>query len=148
MGADSLRWADDLTVEEENMLRRGRRFQNDRAFGHQSIPWRLNTTFNFFFDKTNPDRPNKRYYLDISGAELSLTKKWRLGYSAHVDLEKGIISYHRCTIYRDLHCWEASVDWVPSGSGKRVYFRINVKSPSLSDIKLEKFGGAGSVLGY
>ena len=147
-GADSLQWTDDLTVEEENMLRRGRRFQDDRAFSQQSIPWRLNTTFNFFFDQTNPERPNRRYYLDISGAELSITSKWRLGYSAHVDLEKGSISYHRCTIHRDLHCWEASVDWVPSGSGKRVYFRINVKSPSLSDIKLEKFGGAGSVLGY
>jgi lipopolysaccharide assembly outer membrane protein LptD (OstA) len=145
---DSLKWDDDLTVEEENMLRRGRRFQDDRALGHQSIPWRLNTTFNFSLDKANPDKAIRRYYLDISGAELSLTRNLRIGYSAHLDLEKGIISYHRMTFYRDLHCWEASVDWVPSGSGKRVYFRINVKSPSLSDIKLERFGGAGSVLGY
>ena len=148
VAADSLRWDDDLTVEEENLLRRGRRFQNDRAFSPSAIPWRLNTTFNFSLDKTNPARPTKRYYLDISGAEVNLTRNIRIGYSAHLDLEKGIVSYHRMTFYRDLHCWEASVDWVPSGSGKRVYFRINVKSPSLRDIKLERFGGAGSVLGY
>ncbi|HNW58375.1 MAG TPA: putative LPS assembly protein LptD [bacterium] len=145
---DSLKWDDNLTVEEENMLRRGRRFQDDRAFSQQSIPWRLNTTFNFSLDKSNPERPMKRYYLDISGAELSLTRNLRIGYSAHLDLEKGTVAYHRMTFYRDLHCWEASVDWVPSGPGKRVYFRINVKAPSLSDIKLERFGGAGSVLGY
>ncbi len=146
---DSLAWDDDLTVEEENLLRRGRRFQDDRNLSRLSIPWRINTTFNFSLDKTaNPDKPVKRYYLDISGAELNLTKNWRIGYSAHLDLEKGIVSYHRFTFYRDLHCWEASVDWVPSGMGKRVYFRINVKAPSLRDIKLERFGGAGSVLGY
>lgn len=145
---DSLQWEDNLTVEEENMLRRGRRFQDDRAFSRQSIPWRLNTTFNFSLDKSNPERLVKRYYLDISGAELSLSRNLRLGYSAHLDLAKGSVTYHRMTFYRDLHCWEASVDWVPSGPGKRVYFRINIKSPSLSDIKLERFGGAGSVLGY
>lgn len=145
---DSLAWDDDLTVEEENLLRRGRRFQDERNLNRMAIPWRVNTTFNFSLDKSNPARPVKRYYLDISGAEVSLTQKLRVGYSAHLDLEKGVISYHRFTFFRDLHCWEASVDWVPSGMGKRVYFRINVKSPTLRDIKVERFGGAGSVLGY
>ncbi len=148
IGSDSLRWSDDLSVEEEALLRQGRRFADDRLMGHASIPWRVNFMFNFYLDKSNPDKPSKRYYLDISGAELNLTEKWRVGYSSHIDIEKRQISYHRFTFYRDLHCWEASVDWVPSGMGKRVFFRINVKSPSLRDIKLERFGGAGSVLGY
>ncbi len=149
VGADSLRWSDDLSVEEEALLRQGRRFSDDRMMQHASIPWRVNFMFNFYLDKAaNPDKPSKRYYLDISGAELNLTEHWRVGYSSHIDIEKRQISYHRMTFYRDLHCWEASVDWVPSGIGKRVFFRINVKSPTLRDIKLERFGGAGSVLGY
>lgn len=140
----------ELSILEEDIARKGGRFIDDRAISGLSIPWRLNMTFNFFLDKTrNPDSPTKRYYLDISGAEVRLTNKWRIGYSAHVDLEKKEVTYHRLTFYRDLHCWEAQVDWVPSGISKRVYFRINIKSPSLRDIKLERRGGtASSILSY
>ncbi len=139
----------ELDVLEESVSRRGDRFEGDRAFQKLSIPWRVNLTFNFYLDKSqNPDKPTKRYYLDVSGAEVSLTNNWRIGYSAHYDLEKGIVSYHRLTFYRDLHCWEAQIDWVPSGISKRFYFRINIKAPSLRDIKLERRGGAASVLGY
>jgi len=136
-------------VLEDVLVRKGSRFGDDTVFEGLAIPWRLNLTFNFNLDKSiDPKNPVKRYYLDISGAELRLTPAWRIGYSGHFDLEKGQIAYHRFTFYRDLHCWEAQVDWVPSGAGKRVYFRINVKSPMLRDLKLEKHGGQGSVLGY
>ncbi|MBN2354962.1 LPS-assembly protein LptD, partial [candidate division KSB1 bacterium] len=147
--ADTLTQDEDQTVLEDAFSRKGDRFVDERAFKGLNIPWRVNLTFNFYLDKSrDPNNPTKRYYLDISGAELQLTPRWRIGYSGHYDLEKQKISYHRFTIYRDLHCWEAQVDWVPSGAGKRVYFRINVKAPMLRDIKLERHAGRGSVLGY
>jgi lipopolysaccharide assembly outer membrane protein LptD (OstA) len=139
---------EDLSVLEETSMRRGNRFDDEGRYEGLHIPWRMNMTFNFNLDKSDPTRTIKRYYMDISGAEMSLTKNWRINYSAHYDLEKRQISYHRFTFYRDLHCWEAQVDWVPSGLSKRVYFRISVKSPTLRDIKLERRGGTGSVLGY
>ncbi len=139
---------EDLSVLEETSMRRGNRFYDEGMTQGVSIPWRVNMTFNFSLDKTNPAVTTRRYYMDISGAEMSLTKNWRVNYSAHYDLEKQQISYHRLAFYRDLHCWEAQVDWVPSGISKRVYFRISIKSPTLRDIKLERRGGTGSVLGY
>jgi len=139
---------EDLSVLEESSMRRGNRFYDENRYQGLQIPWRMNLTLNFYLDKSNPATTVKRYYLDISGAEMSLTKNWRINYSAHYDLEKRQIAYHRFTFYRDLHCWEAQVDWVPSGISKRVYFRISVKSPTLRDIKLERRGGTGSVLGY
>lgn len=137
---------EDLSVLEETSMKRGNRFYDEERYEGLHIPWRMNMTFNFYLDKTNPSKAVKRYYMDISGAEMSLTKNWRINYSAHYDLEKRQIAYHRFAFFRDLHCWEASVDWVPSGVSKRVYFRIGVKSPTLRDIKLERRGG--SVLGY
>nr|HPI74143.1 hypothetical protein [bacterium] len=138
----------DLSVLEESSRRGSNRFYDEGVYQGLNIPWRLNMTFNFYLDKSNPASAVKRHYLDISGAEMSLTKNWRINYSAHYDLEKQQIAYHRFAFYRDLHCWEAQVDWVPSGISKRIYFRLSVKSPTLRDIKLEKRGGAGSVLGY
>ena len=139
---------EELSVLEEEMLMEGDRFEDERATSSLSIPWRMNVSFNFDLNKSNPSNPIKRYYMDISGAEISLTRHWRIGYSAHYDLAEREISHHRFTIYRDLHCWEANIDWVPTGPGRRVYVKVSIKAPMLKDIKIEKRGGQRSVLGY
>ena len=87
--------------------------------------------------------------MDISGAEVQLTKNWKINYSAHYDLEKKQVVNHSFTIYRNLHCWEARLIWRPSGiGGNSYYLRINVKAPQLRDLKYEKRGGRSSVLRY
>jgi lipopolysaccharide assembly outer membrane protein LptD (OstA) len=139
---------ENMDVLEENLARKGNRFETEQIIKKLNIPWRANMTLNFSLDKSNPSKPTKRYYMDISGAELSLTSNWRISYSAHYDLQEGTISYHTLSFYRNLHCWEAQIDWVPSGISKRFYFRINVKAPTLRDIKFERRGGTASVLGY
>ena len=142
------RGLDNLNALEEELLEGTDRFESQRAIRSLSIPWRMNIAFNFDLNRTNPDSPRKRYYMDISGAEVSLTSHWRIGYSAHYDLAEMEISQHRFTIYRDLHCWEANIDWVPTGPGKRVYVKVSIKAPMFKDIKVEKRGGQQSVLGY
>lgn len=142
------RGQEDLTVLEEDLLRSTDRFESERAISSLSIPWQMNIAFNFDLNRSNPSNPTKRYYMDISGAEVSLTHFWRIGYSAHYDLAEMNISHHRFTIYRDLHCWEASIDWVPSGPGKRIYVKVSIKAPMFKDIKIEKRGGQQSILGY
>ncbi len=142
------RGKDDLTVLEEDLLEGTDRFESERAISSLSIPWRMNVAFNFDLNRSNPQKPVKRYYMDISGAEVSLTRHWRIGYRAHYDLANREIASHRFTIYRDLHCWEAHIDWVPSGPAKRVYVKVSIKAPMFKDIKIEKRGGQRSVLGY
>ncbi|MDZ7723981.1 MAG: putative LPS assembly protein LptD [candidate division KSB1 bacterium] len=119
----------DLNVLEEEAFKRGDRFESDFDMQSWSVLWRMNVSFNFNLNKRNPDNPIKRYYMDISGAEISLTPNWRIQYSAHYDLEEMSISHHQFTIYRDLHCWEAHLEWRPSGRSRGVYFKINIKAP-------------------
>jgi lipopolysaccharide assembly outer membrane protein LptD (OstA) len=140
--------SEDAGVLEESAYQSRDRFEGSETLRHLSIPWKMNLNFNFNLNRTNPGRPVKRYYLDISGAEVQLTPNWRISYSAHYDLEKMVVSHHRFSFYRDLHCWEAQVDWVPVGPNRRVYFRINIKAPALRDIKYERGRGAGNMLGY
>ena len=139
----------DPSVLEEDMLSQSQGVSQQRRTDRLNIPWRVNLNFNFSLNKFNPNNPIKNYYLQASGAEVKLTKNWRIGYSARYDLEQKSIVHHSFRFFRDLHCWEAQVDWVPSGLDKRIYFRINIKSQVLQDIKLEKRGGrASSALGY
>ena len=138
----------EMNVLEEEAFKRGDRFEPDMDMQSWSVPWRMNVSFNFNLNKRNPENPVKRYYMDISGAEVNLTPNWRLSYSAHYDLEEMAISHHQLTVYRDLHCWEAHIEWVPSGRSRGVYFRINIKAPMLQDIKYDQHFGRRSVLGY
>ena len=52
-------------------------------------------------------------------------------------IEKDLVSQN-ISLRRDLHCWEFSLNWTPGGIGQGVYVKINVKSPSLKDLKVEK----------
>ncbi len=127
----------------------GNRFEVNDRFSGLDIPWRMSLSFSFSLTKSNPENPIKNYYMDISGAEVQLTKNWKISYSSHLDLEKKEIVNHSITINRDLHCWEARLVWRPSGiGGNSYYLRINVKAPQLRDLKYEKRGGRNSVLGY
>ena len=140
---------EELSVLEETAISRGDRFEADEIFRGINIPWRVNLTFSYTLDKSrDPSHPTRRYYVDISGAEVKLTRNWRIGYRAHYDLKENIVTSHQFTFHRDLHCWEAQFIWVPSGPYKRFYFRINIKAAHLRDIKLERGGGVSRMYGY
>jgi hypothetical protein len=44
----------------------------------------------------------------------------------------------RIGINRDLHCWDMSFNWIPTGYLKSWDFTIRIKSSMLSDIKYER----------
>ena len=69
-------------------------------------------------------------------AQAQPTSKWRMRYSFNYDLGKGRMVAHEIYIYRDLHCWEASFQWSPSGMRKGYYFVLRIKE--LPEIKVEK----------
>ena len=77
-------------------------------------------------------------------ANINLSKHWKVAYRARFDMIKKDLVSHNISINRDLHCWELSLNWTPGGIGQGVYFRLNVKSPTLKDLKVEKKGGVYS----
>ena len=81
----------------------------------------------------------KNHWVNLGG-ELWATGNWKVNYSARYDIIAGEMAEQVFEIYRDLHCWEGRLTWVPSGFREGFYFRINIKA--LPEIKFEK-GGAG-----
>jgi hypothetical protein len=41
-------------------------------------------------------------------------------------------------VLRDLHCWEMSLDWIPTGYLKSWNFTIRVKASVLADLKYDR----------
>jgi len=68
--------------------------------------------------------------------KVSLTPNLRLTYWQNYDFTRARTISRRVEIERDLHCWKGYFYWIPDGSNRGYYFRINVIS--LPDIKFEK----------
>ena len=102
--------------------------------------WSTSLSFSYSINKANPINTNETFWMS-SNTSLQLTRKWRMQYNARFNLLDKDLVNHNFSIYRDLHCWEMSINWTPNGYGSGFYLKINVKAPSLRDLKLEQRGG-------
>jgi lipopolysaccharide assembly outer membrane protein LptD (OstA) len=68
--------------------------------------------------------------------KLNLTPNMRLTYWQTYDFSRHRTISRRIEIERDLHCWKGYFYWIPDGSNKGYYFRLNVIS--IPEVKFEK----------
>ena len=108
--------------------------------------WRTNINLAYSLLATNPENTIKDFWMNTTSS-IKITKKWRASYRARFDLIERELVNHSISINRDLHCWELSLNWTPTGYGQGINFKLNVKSPTLQDIKVEKKGGVYSGAG-
>lgn len=123
--------AKDATPEELSDLRLYRDLYVDF-----NVPWRLSLSANLIY-RNSGIRRDTTFTVNMSG-DVNLTPKWKLGYTTGYDFKQKDFSYTSVSIYRDLHCWEMSLTWIPFGLRKSYNFSINVKSSTLKDLKLTK----------
>ena len=107
--------------------------------------WSSNLSLSYSYSATNPANPQKTFWINTNSA-VNVTQKWRVSYRARFDLILRDLVSHSFSINRDLHCWELSLRWTPNGIGQGIQFKLNVKSPTLKDIKIEKKSGVFSGL--
>ena len=105
--------------------------------------WSTNISLSYNYSAYSPLNETKTFWVNTS-SNINLSKHWKVAYRARFDVIKKDLVSHNISINRDLHCWELSLNWTPGGIGQGVYFRLNVKSPTLKDLKVEKKGGVYS----
>lgn len=108
--------------------------------------WSTSISLSYSLNSQNPSNKSKTFWAN-SNSIINITDKWRISYRARFDLLEQDLINHSFSVYRDLHCWELSLNWTPNGLGQGINFKINVKSPTLKDLKLEKKGGVYSGAG-
>ena len=112
------------------------------------LPWSLTLNYTFTYgindnpdyyralysnEKLSPYKDNMVHTLNVQG-DINITKKWRVGFTTGYDFVQKSLSYTSIDIYRDMHCWEMSFNWIPIGYRKGWQFTINVKSSTLRDV--------------
>lgn len=101
-----------------------------------NIPWSLNVTFQY--NVTNVNEEFQASSIVNFFGDVSLTKKWKLGFNSGYDFRLKDFSFTTVDIFRDLHCWEMHFNWIPFGFRRSYNFSIRVKSSMLQDLKLNR----------
>lgn len=107
-----------------------------------SVPWNISLSYSLshvtqYVAREMGYDTNIVQTLSISG-NVSLTPQWKIAVTTGYDFVSKGMSYTSIDIYRDLHCWEMRFNWIPFGYYKSWNFVINIKAPSLRDVKYQK----------
>ena len=102
--------------------------------------WQSRIGISYAVNKINPENRIENFWLN-SNTSINVTSNWKLNYSARFNLIDKNIVRHNLTLYREIDCWELFVDWTPNGYAKGLYFRLNLKSDILRDLKVEQKTG-------
>lgn len=101
-----------------------------------NVPWKLNLGILMNYSHQGLTRDTS-FTFNVTG-DVNLTPKWKIGYTSGYDFTALDFSYTSFSIYRDLHCWELSMTWIPFGDRQSYFLTLNVKSSTLKDLKLTK----------
>ena len=116
---------------------------NPNAYVDFNIPWTLSINYtlglnNTFSSVTGNDTLISTQTLNFSG-DFKLTPQWKVGFSSGYDfVNKGVTNNTAINLYRDLHCWELSFNYIPFGFTQSYNIQLNVKASVLQDLKLAR----------
>ena len=134
-----------------NFILKGKKndIQNDNELSEEtknflndfsSNVWQSRIGVSYTLNKINPDNKIENFWLN-SNTSINVTNNWKLNYNARFNLIDNNIVRHNLTLYREIDCWELFVDWTPNGYARGLYFRLNLKSDMLQDLKVEQKTG-------
>lgn len=116
------------------------------------IPWQVNLSYNLKY--TSLSKLSGGSYIDtleliqtlrVDG-DFNINEKWKFAYGINFDLQAPTflagIPYSQISIWRDLHCWEASLNLVKYegwdiAKWPTFLLRVNIKASMFSDLPIE-----------
>ncbi|MFD2287347.1 LPS-assembly protein LptD [Pedobacter petrophilus] len=113
--------------------------RDPNAFVDFNIPW--NFSFSYSFQYSNDLGVSRTSNTLNFNGDLNLTPKWKVTFNSGYDFQNNGLTPMNIGIYRDLHCWDMSVNWVPYGAYKSYSLTLKVKASILQDLKLSKRQG-------
>lgn len=111
-----------------------------KATKDTKTPWSVTSSYNLNLIKSvnpvvSPDTKVQTMNINLS---FKPTVNWKFDVMSNYDFKAHTFSYTRVSVYRDLHCWEAAINWVPFGFSKQYSVSINLKTQALRDMKIPK----------
>ncbi len=113
------------------------RYTDPTEYVDFTLPWTLRLAYTLNYSNQLNQSSTVTQSVNFSG-DLKVTEKWKVGYTSGYDIKRKDFTTTRLSIYRDLHCWQMNVNWVPFGYGQSFSVDIRVKAAILQDLKLSR----------
>ena len=110
--------------------------RDPNAFVDFKIPWNVSASYSFNYSRTGL-LSSITNTVNLYG-DLNITPKWKVQYTSGYDFQASKISITQLSIFRDLHCWDMSFNWVPFGTYRSYSFDLRVRASVLQDLKLSR----------
>lgn len=116
--------------------------QHPEAFLDWDNPWSFwfsySYTYSSILTAIEGERKKEMIQALTLNGDFNLTPKWKIELETGYDFSNKKLSFTRFRIWRDLHCWDLSLDWIPFGFRQSYMMTIRVKSSVLQDLKLTR----------
>jgi len=132
-----------LTQEEQTMLTR-----TPGSFVDFEMPWSFNLNYNLRLNRQwdtelGRDEDEITQTATLNG-EITLFKRWAISVNTGYDLTLKEITTSSIGLHWLLHCWELSANYVPFGIRQSYMVQLNIRSPLLKDLKVQRRGNLGN----
>ena len=101
-----------------------------------TIPW--NIAINYVLSYSRPLKTSTTQQSVNFNGDVSITQKWKIGFTSGYDFTNSKITPTALNIYRDLHCWDLAINWIPFGTYQRYSVDLKVRASILQDLKLSR----------
>lgn len=108
----------------------------DTKYRNKGLPVSMNIGYDYTLRIKQEDLVATQS-LRLNG-QVNLTNRWSATYDMNYDMETRELGYSKFGFRRDLHCWQFSFDWTPTGANQSFYFTLRAKASELESLKLEK----------
>jgi lipopolysaccharide assembly outer membrane protein LptD (OstA) len=95
------------TSDEEEYIR-----QHPEEYVDFNIPYNLTVSYTYNWSRRGNGPANQSQSASMNG-DISITPKWKIGFNSWYDFTAKRFTNFGVNIYRDLHCWEMRLNWVP-----------------------------------
>jgi hypothetical protein len=126
-------------TEDQKVIEKTRRNYPDiPEYADFSLPWDFRFDYSLRYSKPDPAGSSTINQTVEFNGNIDLTKNWKIGFSSGLDIQKMEVSFTQFNIFRDLHCFQMSLNLVPFGYRQSYGFTIRATAAMLQDLKLEK----------
>lgn len=101
-----------------------------------NVPWSLSLNYTYNYNK--PFREKTISQNITFNGDMNLTENWKIAFSSGYDFDRKEVNLTSIDFYRQLHCWEFRLSWIPIGPRQYFLFNLNVKSSVLQDLKINR----------
>jgi len=104
------------------------------------IPWKISLGYNLNITRSFSSGEADDNITQTLNAtlDMNITPKWKVNIRSGYDFVRKDLAFTTIDLYRDLHCWNMSFNWVPNGNARRYEFVIRANSSMLQDLKLQR----------